>query len=377
MGTRTRNLPAKRDNQSTALATKDDVREMLGALGPQIEALLPQTIDMRTMVAVCLNAIDRDSKLLKCSRRSFIGAILECGRMGLYPDGVLGHAYLIPFGGQVQLVTGFKGKIALAIKSGQVADINGYTVHEGDLFDYAEGTQPFVKHKTTVPKHADTLTHAYATAILKAIPTMPKFAVIDKAEIDRTRQRSPGGGGGTWETDYVAMARKTAIHRLCTTLQLSPEHSRATALDTMAEAGISQRLDSSPMFADLSDADEVLGKPDDLPPQDVQPDDDLQMPEDRGNEPETPPRSTSKPSQSRSQDPGKPKGSSRGSDGKRSPHGPTERQIKRLFGIGYGNNWDGNQIKDYVAEVFDGKHLDDLTPEEYDGACAYIENNDP
>ena len=47
-----------------------------------------------------------------------------------------------------------------------------------------------------------------------------------------------------------------------------------------------------------------------------------------------------------------------------------------MFAIGYGNNWGPDLVREYVAENFEGKEIEDLTVEEYDEACNYIESGD-
>lgn len=364
MARRNSNLPA-------VLGSKNDVEAMLVKLAPSLTSMLPQWITPDKMAHVCLTAIHRTPKLLQCSQRSFIGAVLECVMIGLYPDGTLGHAYLIPFKGHVQLIVGYKGFIHLGLQSGKVTAISGQTVHEGDFFEFEEGTAPFIKHKTKVPKHDDSLTHAYAIARLKDAPADPTFVVVDKVEIDRVKARSPGGGGGTWASDYVAMARKTPIRRLHNFLQLSNESGRAAHLDELAASGIHQRLDASAYLEALPGATDALGPPSEpAPGQNDMDQDNVRMPG-ASSAPQGAPagRGQSRDDTSRPRD-GRPQ------QGRQGPgDGVSDRQIKRLFAIGYNTGWDSGQMREYVDEVFK-KEPEELTRDEYDAACTYLEEHD-
>ena len=66
----------------------------------------------------------------KCDVASLVGAIGQCAQMGLEPNTILGHAYLVPFNtkrkdasgverwvNSVQVIIGYKGLIDLARRS--------------------------------------------------------------------------------------------------------------------------------------------------------------------------------------------------------------------------------------------------------------------
>lgn len=184
------------------VTNKETVREMMRLMDSQLQHMLPSFIDARKLLAVLLSACMRQPLLFKCSTRSFIGALLECAMVGLYPDGSLGHAWFIPFKdkrGQyhVQLIIGYKGYQTLALNTGQVIRIKAVSVHEGDEFEWKEGLHPFVNHDPTAEDRGpNTLTHVYAYAKLKADPDDPQFVVLTRAEIDRVMNGSKAGTRG-------------------------------------------------------------------------------------------------------------------------------------------------------------------------------------
>ncbi len=274
------NPPAKTEKKKAGgrlpatVTNKQTIQLMMRRMDTQLQHMLPNFIDSRKLLAVLLSACQRQPKLFQCSTRSFIGALLECAMVGLYPDGSLGHAWFVPFKdkrGQLhaQLIIGYKGYQTLALNTGQVSRIKAVAVHEGDEFSWQEGTDAKIVHrpKEGVIRNANTLTHVYAYAKLIATPDDPQFIVLTKPEIDSVMNRSQAGQRGPWGTDYVAMARKTAINRVCNTLQLSPDLSRATTLDDMAASGINQRMGASPLLQDIG-ADLQLPEPEDFPDDD-------------------------------------------------------------------------------------------------------------
>ena len=71
--------------------------------------------------------------------------MIQSSQLGLYVDGVLGHAYLVPYWNgkekrrEVQLIPGYKGLIDLARRSGSVESISARVVYKNDDFDFEYG----------------------------------------------------------------------------------------------------------------------------------------------------------------------------------------------------------------------------------------------
>jgi phage RecT family recombinase len=92
----------------------------------QLAAVAAKHMNPERMMRVVANAIRVTPKLQDCEPISFLGALMQCAALGLEPNTVLGHAYLIPFensrkvGGEwvkvkeVQVIIGYKGLIDLA-----------------------------------------------------------------------------------------------------------------------------------------------------------------------------------------------------------------------------------------------------------------------
>jgi recombination protein RecT len=63
-----------------------------------IQRALPRHIDPGTMLRVALTAITKSPKLMDCEPPTIAQAVLEASQLGLMPDGVLGHGYMVPYG---------------------------------------------------------------------------------------------------------------------------------------------------------------------------------------------------------------------------------------------------------------------------------------
>src|SRR6185436_8601826 len=190
-----------------------DIRGLLEQSKTQIKMALPRHLDADRLLRIAMTSIQRTPKLLECTKRSLLGAIMEAAQLGLMPDGVLGHAYLVPFrntrnGGrmEVQLIPGYRGLIDLARRSGKVESIQARVVHKKDSFDFAYGDEPFLKHRPSDEEDPGAMTAAYAVARL--VGGEKAFEVMWKAQIDAIRKRSKASDSGPWVTDYEEMARK-------------------------------------------------------------------------------------------------------------------------------------------------------------------------
>lgn len=193
---------------------------------------LPKAMDEERFARLLLTAANTNPALFDCDPRSFLAAGVQAAQLGLEPNDARGLAYLVPFkdkrrGRVVQLIIGYQGLMDLARRSGMVSTINAEPVYEGDSFRYELGLFPSLTH---VPGDHDEdpskLSHVYATALVDGDPM---FKVLTRRQVERVRDSSQGGSSefSPWRTNFVEMAQKTAIKRLCKFLPKSVEVSAA------------------------------------------------------------------------------------------------------------------------------------------------------
>lgn len=225
------------------------VLELLDKMKPQIANALPKFITPEKMIRVAITAISKTPKLLQCEQTSLLGAIITSSQLGLMPDGVLGEAYLIPFNNrkkkimEVQFMIGYRGYVALALRSGQVKSIQARCVRKDDDFAYEFGLEPKLTH---VPKNSGSeITHFYAVIQLMTGGTL--FEVLSCAEVNFIRDKSQGykyaeeKENTIWAQHYEEMGKKTVIRRLIKMAPLSPEINKAVGLEDLADNGIPQK----------------------------------------------------------------------------------------------------------------------------------------
>lgn len=208
------------------------IGDQIACMVPQLAKALPKHMDAERMGRIALTEFKKNKALASCSPDSFFGSLMTASQLGLEP-GPLGLAYLIPYKGQVTLQLGYRGLLELVWRSGKVDTIYAYPVFEGDDFVYQLGISPDIKHTPCGEDDPDKLLFVYAVAWIKDA-ALPRLEVMSRQQVETIRKRSSGAASGKstpWSTDFVEMARKTALKRLCKTLPLSIEIQSKIAKD--------------------------------------------------------------------------------------------------------------------------------------------------
>ena len=233
------------------------VREMLvnDMAKGQLASVAAKHMNPDRMMRLMANAIRTTPKLGDCNPLSLLGAMMQCASLGLEPNTVLGHAYLIPFDKRgkndkgkwavietnVQLIIGYQGFIALGWRSGMIESFDA-DVHYSDcpVWEYRKGINAVLDH---VPGNRDgNPLHAYAICKIKGGGVV--YVVLPWAEVMKIRDGSQGWQSAKksaeeynkpinspWATHEYAMARKTAIRALAKFMPMSTDFADAYSVD--------------------------------------------------------------------------------------------------------------------------------------------------
>lgn len=207
------------------------LRSMVNSKGmeAQLRAALPSVITPERFIRLTLSAISTTPELANCSQSSFFGAMFQAAQLGLEPNTPTGQAYLIPFGGKVQFVLGYRGYIQLAYRSGDITDISAHVVYENDKFDYELGLAPKLSHKPALGKRGEAIAvyavyHTRSGGYGMEVMSMEEIA-------DFAKKKSKSFNKGPWQTDREEMAKKTVVKRLLKYAPISSEFVRAVSAD--------------------------------------------------------------------------------------------------------------------------------------------------
>ena len=183
------------------------IQDLLRRMGPEIAKALPKHLDADRLGRIALTTIKSNPKLLQCEAKSLLAAVMQCAQLGLEPN-LLGHAYLVPYGNQVQMIVGYRGFIDLARRSGEIESISAHAVHENDAFEFEYGLHENLVHKPALANRGPAYAY-YAVARFRGGGY--HILVMSKEDVEKHRARSKAAGSGPWVSDYDAMALKTVI----------------------------------------------------------------------------------------------------------------------------------------------------------------------
>jgi recombination protein RecT len=284
-----------------------EVRELLSntQARDQLAAVAAKHMNPERMMRVVANAIRTTPKLQQCEPMSFLGALMQCASIGLEPNTILGHAYLIPFENrrkgvvEVQLIVGYKGLIDLARRSGHITSLSA-NIHysDDDLWEYEEGTEARLRHRPG-PMSGDKL-HAYAIAQFKdgghayvVLPWAHVMKIRDGSQGWQTAKKFGKTADAPWSKHEDEMAKKTAIRALAKYLPLSVEFMDAMSVDETPSDYRAFALDPSDGIAP-PDEPYIEGEAEDPDPEQSKPD---QKPEAKkeAEKPKETPKAETKP----------------------------------------------------------------------------------
>ena len=235
---------------------KEQIAHLLNTKRAEIAKMLPKHLNAERLLKVAQIAATTTPALAKCDVASLVGAIGQCAQMGLEPNTVLGHAYLVPFNtkrkdangverwvNSVQVIIGYKGLIDLARRSGQIVSIAAHEVCEHDTFTLVYGLDEKLEHTPAMGERGEIIGF-YAVAKLK--DGGHSFEFMSHLQVEQIAAGSQSKGKyGPWKDHFIEMGRKTVIRRLAKYLPLSVEFQTAAALDGMAEAGRDQNIEAN------------------------------------------------------------------------------------------------------------------------------------
>jgi recombinational DNA repair protein RecT len=126
-----------------------------------------------------------------------------------------------------------RGLVTLAIRHGDVVQVDAEPVYEGDDFDYDLGLAPRLSHRPTLDPDDDAeIVAAYAIATFS--DGRKKFKVVHRKDLAKARALSKSPAWTQWQGE---MSCKVAIKRLLKTCNLTPEVADAIEADNSTESG--------------------------------------------------------------------------------------------------------------------------------------------
>jgi recombination protein RecT len=209
----------------------DEIRQYVETNKKELAKSLPNFVDPERFFKLLTVELVRNPAITKCDPSSVIESIYQCARLGLNPGpSPVGRIHLVPYGNTCTPIIDYTGLMELAKRGGHCKDIRAYVVYANEV------EQGRFKHRAVNTPEPPHLYHepidfgergepvgAYAIAFFD--DRQPTWQILSLNDIEKTRTMSRSGNSprSPWSTHWEAMAKKTAIRRLCKFLDLSDE----------------------------------------------------------------------------------------------------------------------------------------------------------
>lgn len=143
---------------------------------------------------------------------SLISALKNLALVGYTLNPIRKQGYLVPMGKAIVFMPSYMGLVDELAASGLVKKIEAHPVFAGEEFEIKLGTGGYLKHKPNPwgRREKENLQGCYWYAVM--VDGTEMFDTVSTEEIERIRKRAPSARNTSpWDTDYIEMARKTAI----------------------------------------------------------------------------------------------------------------------------------------------------------------------
>ena len=160
---------------------------------------------------------------MKANPAAFTRECLRAAHIGLFPDGK--QAAIVRYDRDCALLPMVEGYIEIIWKTGLVADINHNVVCEGDVFDFEEGDQGYVRHKRSLTRPADAKAiGAWCVINLLTREDARIVEIVDQVDLEKIAKasRATKGPRASWEREMHRKAPfRRAVKRMPKTERLS------------------------------------------------------------------------------------------------------------------------------------------------------------
>ena len=153
-----------------------------------------------------LTLVNNNNLLQKANPTSVLAAAATAASLDLPVNPSLGLAWIVPYGNGAQFQLGYRGAIALAMRSGQMKSIVMTEVYEGECKCWNRFTETF----EFGDRVSDNIIGYYAR--FETVNGFVKATFWTKEEVLKHAKRfSKSFNRGPWQSDFDAMAKKTVL----------------------------------------------------------------------------------------------------------------------------------------------------------------------
>lgn len=221
-----------------------EMRDLIQKSIPQIKLALPKHMNADRMARIAMTEFQKTPALAKCKPLSLVASLIQASQLGLEP-GILGQAYLIPYGDTCTFIPGWKGLVDLMSRTGKATVWTG-CVFKGDEFEYMLGSDPKIMHRPCGNDNPNDITHFYACGKVHGAE-MPVMEVWTAEKVVAHLKKHNKVGGAHYANKYPEMyGRKVVLLQVLKYMPMSVEDE------------IGRKLATGIAVASMEDSGEVI-----------------------------------------------------------------------------------------------------------------------
>lgn len=202
---------------------------------PAVQQKLAEVVsgDSKQFTASLLSVVNNNSLLAKADSNSIMTAAMKAAVLNLPIEPSLGFAYIVPYKNQAQFQIGYRGLIQLAIRSGQVKNINAGVIYASQFVSYDPIFEE-LKLDLTKPATGDVAGYFASLELTNGFRKMTYWTLEQVTA--HGKRFSKTFTSGPWKTDFDAMAQKTLLKDLISKYApLSTDMQEAVVADNATE----------------------------------------------------------------------------------------------------------------------------------------------
>ena len=209
-------LEQMRQGQDVQVAApgRRSIRDLLSdpKVAAGMQAVATKHLAPEKMLRLCVNAVIRTPKLALCNPQSVLGAMMTSQALGLEPNTVLQHAFLLPYkrrmpkkdaAGRIetnpqgtwiweetfeaQYQIGYRGFVTLFARNPRIISVDAEAIHEGDLFEHMKGSDSFLRYQKALVDRGELIGSFCFTAMKDG---GEQATVLPLEEIQKIREKS-------------------------------------------------------------------------------------------------------------------------------------------------------------------------------------------
>lgn len=229
-------VPSKRPPTEIELVRKQMDGEFLVTVENYFRGNKDEALAFKT---AAVDYIRKTPKLLECDRVSLLSAFVQVAQFKFMPSGVMGEAYVIPYGREAKFQIGYQGLVTLLYRTPQVKAITANIVYENDEFTYEEGLDPKLYHKPA-PFGKDKGKALGVYTVVQLEGGARTFKVMSESDVMQIKalSKAKATADSPWNSDkdpFKGMWKKTCLIQHAKFLPKTAEFQKAVEKDMDGE----------------------------------------------------------------------------------------------------------------------------------------------